>query len=134
MFLIKSFSRNASFELEKTEAILLARSWCSTAQKSNVLSVGIVRAIVSLSENSDEKLRVLALETLAELVLYDISLLTKAEGLRVVLQAFVEGPFELSPHLAAAFLPMMDLPETRSMLRPGLDIEARDFSEYGRKG
>ena len=124
LFLVKSFSRNASFELEKIQAVLLVRSWYSYLQKNTaVLPIGIVRAIVALSENSDEKLRFLALESLAELVLYDTNLLIQSEGLRVVLQAFVEGPYELPPYLALAFLPIMDLPRTRSLLRPGLDIE-----------
>lgn len=88
-----------------------------------MITPGIIRSIVSLCENSDEKLRYLALETLAELVLDDIALLIKSEGLRVILQAFVDGPFDLSPFLALCFLPIMDLPETRKLLRPGLDIE-----------
>jgi hypothetical protein len=123
LFLLRTFSRNASFELEKTQALLLIRSWFTSRQRSSVISVGTVRAIVALSENSDEKLRFLALETLAELVLFDIPLLTKSDGLRVVLQAFTEGPYELSPYLALTFLPIMDLPESRQMLRPGLDVE-----------
>lgn len=123
LFLIKSFSRNASFELEKCEALLLVRSWLAMDHHPAILSVAVVRAVVSLSENSDERLRYIAIETLAELVLFDVGLLTRSEGLRVVLQAFIEGPFELSPYLAMAFLPIMDLPETREMLRPGLDIE-----------
>lgn len=123
--LIRTFSRNATFELEKTEALLLVRSWfpLSGPGRPSAVSIGLIRAVVALSENSEEKLRFLALETLAELVIFDISLLTKAEGLRVVLQAFIEGPFDLSPHLALAFLPIMDLPGSRSQLRPGLDIE-----------
>lgn len=123
----RTFSRNATFELEKTEALLLIRSWfpLSGAGRPSAVSIGLIRAVVALSENSEEKLRFLALETLAELVIFDISLLTKAEGLRVVLQAFIEGPFDLSPHLALAFLPIMDLPSSRSQLRPGLDIEVR---------
>ena len=123
--LTRTFSRNATFELEKTEALLLIRSWfpLSGAGRPSAVSIGLIRAVVALSENSEEKLRFLALETLAELVIFDISLLTKAEGLRVVLQAFIEGPFDLSPHLALAFLPIMDLPGSRSQLRPGLDIE-----------
>jgi large subunit ribosomal protein L17e len=101
----------------------MLRAFFAVSNKSPAVTVGIVRAIVSLAENSDEKLRYLLLETLAELVILDLDLLRQAEGLRVVLQAFIEGPFELSPHLALAFLPIMDMPETRKLLRPGLDIE-----------
>lgn len=110
-------------ERERIEALLLARSWILVFPKEIPTTPGLVRAIISICENTDEKLRFLALETLAELALLDIHLLAKAEGLRTVLQAFVDGPYELSPHLAMAFLPIMDMPETRQVLRPGLDVE-----------
>lgn len=101
----------------------MLRAFFAISSKPSAVTVGIVRAIVALAENSDEKLRFIVLETLAELVIVDLELLKRAEGLRVVLQAFIEGPFELSPHVALAFLPIMDMPETRKILRPGLDIE-----------
>lgn len=112
-------------ERERIEALLLARSWLLFSPKDIPTTPGVVRAIISLCENTDEKLRFLALETLAELALLDIHLLAKAEGLRTVLQAFVDGPYDMSPHLAMAFLPIMDMPETRQVLRPGLDVEVR---------
>ena len=101
----------------------MIRAFFALSSKPSAVTAGIVRAMVALAENSDEKLRYLLLETLAELVVIDLELLKRAEGLRVVLQAFIEGPFDLSPHLALAFLPIMDMPETRQLLRPGLDIE-----------
>lgn len=124
----RTFSRNATFELEKIEALLMLRAFFTISSKPSAVTVGIVRAIVALAENTDEKLRFIVLETLAELVVIDLELLKRAEGLRVVLQAFIEGPFELSPHIALAFLPIMDMPETRSILRPGLDIEVSTFN------
>lgn len=126
IFLIKTFARNpAAMERERVEALLLARSWLLFPNKPIPIPPGIVRAMISLCENTDEKLRFLALETLAELALLDIHLLSKAEGLRTVLQAFVDGPYDISPHLAMALIPIMDMPETRQVLRPGLDVEVR---------
>lgn len=46
-----------------------------------------------------------------------------AEGLRVVLQVLSDGPHDLSPFLAMGFLGVMDKPDTRQFLRPGVDIE-----------
>jgi rapamycin-insensitive companion of mTOR len=104
---------------ERLEVLILARSWLAFPTKLLPLTSGLI------SENTDEKLRFLALETLAELALLDIHLLLKAEGLRPVLQAFIDGPYDMSPHIAMAFLPIMDMPETRQVLRPGLDVEVR---------
>ena len=55
----------------------------------------------------------------------DISLLVMSEGLRVVLQAMSDGPHDFSPILATCFLGIIDHPELRRWLRPGVDIEVR---------
>lgn len=94
------------------------------------LTQGLVRAIVAMCENSEDRLRLLALAVLSELSVYDMALLTRSEGLRVILQSFVEGPPELSPYLALVFLPIMDMPDARRMLRPGLDIEVATLSLF----
>lgn len=49
--------------------------------------------------------------------------MVEAEGLSVVLQALADGPYELSVSLSIVFLYVMDKPETRQYLKPGLDIE-----------
>lgn len=108
---------------------------------------------MSIAENPEDKLRMAALETLGELcelgqaerradviltpnhgvtVLRDISLVVHAEGLRVVLRALSDGPYDVSPHLAACFVYVMDRPGTRQYLRPGVDVEVH--SGYGLTG
>lgn len=56
-------------------------------------------------------------------MLIDIDLLFRTEGLRPLLQTLVEGPHELSPTLASAFLYLVDAPRTRVYFNPGLDLE-----------
>jgi rapamycin-insensitive companion of mTOR len=53
----------------------------------------------------------------------DIDLLARCGGLRVLLHSLAEGPGELTPLLASTFLYIVDLPQTRSYLRPGSDLE-----------
>ena len=103
-----------------------------------------MRAVVALAENSDDRLRLVCLETLAELgtsrlsedllvlgqfrgrtVVRDIDLLANANGLRVVLQALSDGPPELAPSLAMVFIFIIDRPHLRAYLRPGIDLEVR---------
>ena len=61
----------------------------------------------------------------AKTVIRDVSLLSMSEGLRVVLQAMSDGPHDFSPILATCFLGIIDHPELRRWLRPGVDIEVR---------
>jgi rapamycin-insensitive companion of mTOR len=59
----------------------------------------------------------------APTVMIDIDLLVRCGGLRVLLHCLSEGPGELTPLLASTFLYIVDLPRTRSYLRPGSDLE-----------
>lgn len=56
-------------------------------------------------------------------VLIDIDSLTRTGGLRLLLQVLGDGPPELTPMLAAAFLQIADSPRTRAYLRIGCDLE-----------
>lgn len=56
-------------------------------------------------------------------VLLDIDLIHRCEGMKVLLQSLSDGPFELAPVLAMAFLTITDSPRTRAYLHPGTDLE-----------
>ena len=120
-----TLARGANFELEKSEALLVVRGWIPTAVKASQVPASIIRAVVSIVENGEDHLKLLALEILAEVAVYNPALLTSAEGLRALLHTLIEGPFELSPAIAMDLLPVMDKPNTRHQLRSGLDIEVR---------
>ena len=59
------------------------------------------------------------------LVLIDIQCVSKAGGMRVLLQTLSEGPPALSPLLIPVFLYIIDSPSTRRYLNPGQDLEVR---------
>ncbi|KAK4705182.1 rapamycin-insensitive companion of mTOR, partial [Phenoliferia sp. Uapishka_3] len=136
LFLIRTLARDHKFEVEKEQSLRLVRHLLSLPDADRPVQPAVIRAIVALAESQDEKLRLASLQTLGELLLRDVSLLVAAEGLRVVLQALADGPHDLSPHLAMAFLWVADRPDTRQFLRPGLDIEIvlSGFTESQVKG
>lgn len=53
----------------------------------------------------------------------DIQLVVDADGIRVLLQSLVEGPYEFAPSIAMVFLYLIDRPHLRAHLRPDVDIE-----------
>lgn len=57
----------------------------------------------------------------------DIDLLARSGGIRVLLHVMGEGPHELAPIIASAFLHIIDSPRTRVYLSVGTDIEVRDL-------
>lgn len=59
----------------------------------------------------------------SSLVLVDIDFMSRCGGTKVLFQALGEGPVELVPLIATAFLYIIDAPKTRSYLHPGTDFE-----------
>jgi hypothetical protein len=57
------------------------------------------------------------------IVLIDIDLVSRTGGMRALLQALVDGPVEIAPIIASAFLYIVDAPRTRAYLRPGFELE-----------
>ena len=57
------------------------------------------------------------------IVLIDIDLVARTGAFRFLLHALGEGPVEVGPILAAAFLYIVDSPRTRAYLRVGVDLE-----------
>ena len=57
-------------------------------------------------------------------VLIDIELVARTGGIRVLLHALADGPLEMAPIIASAFLYIVDSPRTRAYLHPGTHLEA----------
>ncbi|TNY18128.1 Rapamycin-insensitive companion of mTOR, N-term-domain-containing protein [Rhodotorula diobovata] len=141
LLLVRSLARDAKHDHEKTHALRLVRALLALAGSTlghgrDIVPVSVLRGVVALAETPEEALRLAALETLGELVIRNLPLLVACEGLRVVLQALADGPFDLAPFLALAFLAAVDHPETRQWLRPGVDVEVilAGFTEVHGKG
>ena len=57
-------------------------------------------------------------------VLLDIDLMARTGGMLLLLHALTDGPPDMAPLLASAFLYIVDSPRTRRYLSPGTDLEA----------
>lgn len=107
------------------------------------MSDAVLRSLIAVAEHLDDPFRPICIETLTEIcksrplalndaedahglpstVLIDIDSLTRTGGLRLLIQVFGDGPAELTPMLASAFLQIADYPRTRAYLRIGCDLE-----------
>lgn len=137
IYLSRTLIRDNRFEIEKIQAIKLIRAIMELAALRSIsvapdrlaidledlLGTGVIRALAAVAEHSEDKLRHICLETLAELAVFDVRLLIKGGGLRSTLQALTEGPTEFSPTLVRVFIYLVDMPGTRQHLRPGVDLE-----------
>ncbi|CAJ0754406.1 3948_t:CDS:10 [Entrophospora sp. SA101] len=124
VFIIRSLAKDPrSFNDEREQVLKLIRAFSDVLDGTKYISFGIIRSIVSIAEQSDDKLRNICLETLAELLLRDPKLVTYCGGMRVLLQALVDGPLDIVEYLIMALLYVIDLPDSRECIRPGVDLE-----------
>ena len=49
--------------------------------------------------------------------------ITQCGGMRVLLQALIDGPMEISEYLMMSLLYVIDTPDSRECIRPGVDLE-----------
>lgn len=87
------------------------------------VSKAIIRTIASVAEHTEDRLRSLCVETLAEIMVKDPALLVASGGLRPLTDALGEGTYEASESLTAAFLFILDSPQRRKYLRSGYELE-----------
>jgi hypothetical protein len=87
------------------------------------ISRAVVRTIVSVAEHSEDRLRSICIETLAEIMVRDPALVVASGGLRPLSDALAEGTYIASESLTAAFLFLLDAPHRRKYLRAGYELE-----------
>ncbi|KAL4262714.1 RICTOR family protein [Pleurotus pulmonarius] len=131
-YIVKSLSRDNKYTIEKEQVIKLIRSIVevgsirrdSVGRRGSVpLSESVMRAVVAVAEYAEDPFRSICVQTLAEILLIDIDLVSKTGGIRFLLHALGDGPLELAPILASVFLHIADSPRTRAYLRLGSDLE-----------
>ncbi|CAK5284163.1 unnamed protein product, partial [Mycena citricolor] len=133
-YIIKSLTRDNKHAIEKEQVIKLVRTIIEVGtvrddsrgagKCGNVpLSAAVMRAIVAVAEHPEDPFRLICIQTLAEILVIDVNLVARTGGLRFLLHALGEGPLEMAPILASAFLYVIDSPRTRSYLQVGTDLE-----------
>ncbi|KAI0822217.1 Rapamycin-insensitive companion of mTOR, N-term-domain-containing protein [Trametes gibbosa] len=133
-YIVKSLSRDNKHTVEKEQVIKLIRAvvdigserhspHSATGSGTVPLSDAVLRALIAVAEYPEDPFKPICVQTLTEILLIDIELMARTGGIRVLLHALSEGPMEMAPLLAAAFLHIVDSPKTRAFLAPGTDLE-----------
>ncbi|KAJ7107266.1 Rapamycin-insensitive companion of mTOR, N-term-domain-containing protein, partial [Mycena crocata] len=133
-YIIKSLTRDNKHTMEKEQVIKLIRTIVEVGTVRNEsrgaggcgtvpLSGAVMRAFVAVAEHAEDPFRPICIQTLAEILVIDTDLIARTGGMRFLLHALGEGPLELAPILASAFLHIIDSPRTRAYLQVGADLE-----------
>ncbi|KAJ7095819.1 Rapamycin-insensitive companion of mTOR, N-term-domain-containing protein [Mycena belliarum] len=133
-YIIKSLTRDNKYTMEKEQVIKLIRTIVEVGTVRSEfrgaggcgivpLSAAVMRAFVAVAEHAEDPFRPICIQTLAEILVIDTDLVARTGGMRFLLHALGEGPLELAPILASAFLHIVDSPRTRAYLQVGADLE-----------
>lgn len=119
IFIIRSLTKDSKAHIERTQAIKLVRTMMDAPGASKEISLGVIRALISVCEQPDDRLRNISIETITEMFLQVPGKIHQASGIRVLLQCAVEGPYELSPSICMAFIYVMEHPALSKYIRLG---------------
>lgn len=110
-------------DVEREQALKFVRAFLDVKDGVREISKAVVRTIASVAEHSEDRLKAICIETLAEIMVRNPPLLMAAGGLRPLADALGEGTYEASESLTAAFLFLLDAPQRRKYLRSGYELE-----------
>ncbi len=109
--------------MEREQALKFVRTFLDVKDGVRELSRAIVRTIAAIAEQSDDRLRPICLQTLAEILVRDPPLLIASGGLAPLSEALAEGSYKAPESLTAVLLFMLDAPQRRKYLRAGYELE-----------
>ncbi|KAI0402946.1 Rapamycin-insensitive companion of mTOR, N-term-domain-containing protein [Xylaria palmicola] len=120
---VVSLAKDRKADVEREQALKFVRAFLDVKDGVREISRALVRAIVSVAEHAEDRLRSICIETLAEVLLRDPALLIASGGLAPISEALAEGTYKSPESLTAVLLFLMDAPQTRQFLRAGYDLE-----------
>ena len=121
--ILSSLIKERKADVEREQALKFVRAFLDVKGGVHEIPRGVVRTIASVAEHTEDRLKSICIETLAEIMVRDPALLVASGGLRPLADALGEGTYEASESLTAGFLYLLDAPQRRKYLRSGYELE-----------
>jgi rapamycin-insensitive companion of mTOR len=120
---ILSLVKKSNAVLEREQAVKFVRAFLDVKDGVLEVSRAVVRALVAVAEQHDDRLHHICILTLAEILIRDPPLLIDAGGLNALTEILSEGTFHAPESLVVGFLRLLDTPHQRAFLKSGREIE-----------
>lgn len=121
---ILSLVKDSKANLEREQALKFVRGFLDVKDGVKEISQPVIRVIVSVAEHNDDRLKSIAILTLAEILVRDPPRIVSAGGIGTLTDALGDGNYSGSESLTGAFLYLLDVPWRRKYLRSGHEIES----------
>ncbi|KAL8823092.1 MAG: hypothetical protein Q9191_006183 [Dirinaria sp. TL-2023a] len=119
-----SLVKDDKASIEREQALKLVRAFLDVKNGVQELSNAVLRTVVSVAEHHEDRLRNMALLTMAEVLVRDPKKALTAGSMSPLADALAGGTYNGSESLAIAFLHLADSPRDRVMLRSGQELAA----------
>jgi hypothetical protein len=123
-FVILSLVKDSKASVEREQALKFVRAFLDVKHGVRELSRAIVRIVVAVAGHSDDRLRNIAVLTLAEILVRDPQRVVDAGGMGCLTEALAHGNYRAAQGLTGAFIYLLDTPQRRKHLRYGHELDA----------
>jgi rapamycin-insensitive companion of mTOR len=121
---ILSLVKETKASVEREQALKFVRAFLDVKGGIEEISRAVVRIIVAVAEHTEDRLKNIAILTLAEILVRKPSLLVSAGGMGVLTEALGEGSYHAAESVGASLLYLLDTPRRRQFFRSGRELEA----------
>ena len=128
-----SLAKDSKATIEREQALKFVRAFIDVKDGVLELSNAVIRAVVSVAEHYEDRLRNIALLTLTEILVRNPELLVRAGGITPLTEALRDGIYNGSESIVSAFLYIADVPQQRRFLLGGTELQGpfNIFSDNG---
>ncbi|KAI4144916.1 MAG: hypothetical protein LQ340_006494 [Diploschistes diacapsis] len=120
---VLSLAKDNKATIEREQALKFARAFVDVKDGAMELSNAVLRAIISVAEHYEDRLRSVALLTLAEILIRNPELLVRAGGVTPLAEALKDGNYPGAESIVAAFLYLTDTPHQRRLLYSSQELQ-----------
>ena len=122
--IILSLTKESKVSIEREQALKFVRAFLDVKQGLLELSHAIIRTLVAIAEQVDDRLRNMSLLTISEILLRDPAIVVNAGGAAPLVDALIDGSYHGPESLAMNLLHLLDKPRQRIYLPTGYEIGA----------
>lgn len=115
--------RDARYDSEKEQTMRFVRAFLDHELGPSLLPISIVRVLVAIGEQVDDKFRHIAIETISELAIRKPEYAAYTGVFKAIFGYVFDGPKEMVEPLISTVLFLLDAHETRKYLRPQIELE-----------
>ncbi|KAJ2161949.1 hypothetical protein GGF46_001045 [Coemansia sp. RSA 552] len=122
MCLVNTLTRDDVAHIEREQGLKYIRWTMRFDEECWLLGPPVVKVLMAVAEQADDRMRNICLETLCEVLVLAPERLWYVNGIRTMVLAALDGPWSTSIAISAALAHMFDRPETRRYAHCGMAL------------